>query len=63
MTAKQVAERLNCSSSAIRRLAAKGRIPSYRVGDEYRFEIDEVLRAMRTPAASTSKAGVAASEG
>lgn len=42
VTASEVAEYLHCSVSTVRRLAAKGKIPHYRLGKIVRFRRSEV---------------------
>ncbi len=42
VTANEVAEYLQCSASTIRRLAARGKIPHYRLGKIVRFRRSEV---------------------
>ena len=39
---KQVADNFGVSPNAIRRLMARGEIPFIRVGNQYRFDVDEV---------------------
>ncbi|HET9566464.1 MAG TPA: helix-turn-helix domain-containing protein [Mycobacterium sp.] len=47
------AEHLGISENSVRRLAAVGSIPSYRVGRQLRFNLQEVLSTLRnTPDAA-----------
>lgn len=48
--AATVAERFNVSERTVQRLAAKGAIPSYRVGRQLRFNLAEVDAALRDAA-------------
>ena len=43
LTAKEVSGLLRLTEATIYRLAAKGEIPGFRIGDSWRFEMDEVL--------------------
>lgn len=45
-----VAERYGVSKRTIQRLAAAGKIPSYRVGRQLRFDLAEVGQALREAA-------------
>jgi excisionase family DNA binding protein len=50
MTAREVAAYLNCSTDTVRRLAAGGQLPHYRLGRMVRFrraEVDNWLGASR----------------
>ena len=42
MTAREVATYLNCSASTVRRLAAAGDLPHYRLGRLVRFRRNEI---------------------
>jgi excisionase family DNA binding protein len=42
MTAREVATYLNCSAATIRRMAARGEIPHYRLGKLVRFRSGDV---------------------
>lgn len=47
LTAKQVAEVINVSTRTVYRRENAGDIPSYRVGTAIRFNLDEVMMAMK----------------
>lgn len=47
LTAKELAEHLRVSTREVQRLAARGVVPSFRVGRQLRFSLDEVLGAVR----------------
>lgn len=44
VTAKEVGHYLKLSESTIYKLAASGEIPGFRIGDSWRFDMDEVLK-------------------
>ncbi len=46
-----IAERYGVSERTVQRLAAAGKIPSYRVGHQLRFDLTEVGTALREAAA------------
>ncbi len=43
VTAKELSEYLKLSDSTIYNLASKGEIPGFRIGDSWRFDMDEVV--------------------
>lgn len=45
-----VAEQFHISERTVKRLAATGEIPSYRAGRQLRFDIAEVMAALRASA-------------
>ena len=47
ITTKELAEILKYEVSTITRWAAKGDIPSVKVGKGYRFELEEVIAALK----------------
>lgn len=46
-TTVQVAERFVVSEQSVRRWARSGRIPAYRAGSQFRFDLAEVEEALR----------------
>lgn len=42
----ELAKRLNCHPSTIRRMAKLGRLPALRVGALYRFDFEAVIKAL-----------------
>lgn len=44
----EVAHMLNVSPRCLYRLVDRGKVPAYRVGRQLRFELAEVLAALRT---------------
>ncbi len=53
MTVAEVAEALHCSRNSVYRLSERGRIPRVKVGAAVRFELGEVVAALREPQSST----------
>ena len=47
MSADEIADVLKVSPSTVRRLADSGEIPSSKVGVQYRFDLDEVKKAIK----------------
>lgn len=48
--ASELAKLLRCSTASVYRMARADEIPSISVGRQWRFEVAEVLRALREPA-------------
>jgi excisionase family DNA binding protein len=46
VTAAQLAERLKITRRTVYRLVRENRIPKKRVGGQWRFDIDEVIKSM-----------------
>jgi excisionase family DNA binding protein len=47
MTAKELSEFLKLSESTIYKLASNGDIPGFKIGDSWRFELDEIQKLIR----------------
>lgn len=47
VTAKEVGQYLKLSESTIYKLAANGEIPGFKLGDSWRFDMEEVLQAIQ----------------
>ena len=47
VTAKEVGEYLKLSESTIYKLAANGEIPGFKIGDSWRFDMEEILKMIR----------------
>jgi excisionase family DNA binding protein len=47
VTAKELGQYLKLSESTIYKLASNGEIPSFRLGDSWRFDMEEILLAIR----------------
>ncbi len=47
VTAKELGQYLKLSESTIYKLAAGGDLPGFKIGDSWRFEMDEVLKIIK----------------
>jgi len=47
VTAKELGQYLKLSESTIYKLAASGEIPGFKIGDSWRFDMDEIMRLIR----------------
>jgi excisionase family DNA binding protein len=47
LTAKEVSQFLKLSESTIYKLAFSGEIPAFKVGDSWRFELEEIQKMIR----------------
>lgn len=47
MTTKELSQYLKLSDSTIYKLALTGELPGFRIGDSWRFDMDEVLKSIR----------------
>ena len=47
-TAEEVAASFRVTSASVRKWAREGRIPSFKAGTVFRFDLDAVERALRT---------------
>jgi excisionase family DNA binding protein len=47
VTAKELSQYLKLSESTIYKLAASGEIPGFKIGDSWRFDLDEVMAKIR----------------
>jgi excisionase family DNA binding protein len=47
VTAKELGDYLRLSSSTIYKLALEGEIPGFRIGDSWRFDMEEVLKRIK----------------
>ncbi len=47
LTAKEVSQFLKLSESTIYKLAVSGEIPAFKVGDSWRFELEEIQKMIR----------------
>jgi excisionase family DNA binding protein len=47
VTAKELSQYLKLSESTIYKLAANGEIPGFKIGDSWRFDLDEVMAKIR----------------
>jgi excisionase family DNA binding protein len=47
VTAKEVAQYLKLSESTIYKLAASGEIPGFKIGDSWRFDMEEIRNLVK----------------
>jgi excisionase family DNA binding protein len=47
LTAKELSQFLKLSESTIYKLAVSGEIPAFKVGDSWRFELEEIQKMIR----------------
>ena len=47
VTAKELASYLKLTEATIYKLASQGKIPGFKIGDSWRFEMDEILMALQ----------------
>ncbi len=47
VTAKELGRYLKLSESTIYKLASSGELPGFKIGDSWRFDMEEVLRVIR----------------
>jgi excisionase family DNA binding protein len=47
VTAKELGQYLKLSESTIYKLAGNGEIPAFRLGDSWRFDMEEILQTIR----------------
>ena len=57
VTAKEVGQYLKLSESTIYKLAASGEIPGFKIGDSWRFDMEEILKMIRESKAESSRGG------
>jgi excisionase family DNA binding protein len=48
MTAKELSQFLKLSESTIYKLASNGNLPGFKIGDSWRFELEEIQKLIRT---------------
>ena len=47
VTAREVGQYLKLTESTIYKLASRGELPGFKIGDSWRFEMDEVLKLIQ----------------
>jgi len=62
VTAKEVGQYLKLSESTIYKLAASGEIPGFKIGDSWRFDMEEILKMIRESKIATSRGGAGPGE-
>lgn len=55
VTAKELGQYLKLSESTIYKLASEGELPGFKIGDSWRFEMDEVLKLIKESKKTTKK--------
>ncbi len=55
VTAKELREFLKLSDSTIYNLAARGEIPAVRIGDSWRFDMDQVIQYIDSKKAESKR--------
>jgi excisionase family DNA binding protein len=55
VTAKEVGQYLKLSESTIYKLAASGEIPGFKIGDSWRFDMEEILKMIRESKIGSSR--------
>src|SRR5690606_3561565 len=62
LTAEQLAEHMQISVETVWRYTREGKIPALRVGNHYRYDADEVIRALSSAGREVSTRGARAEE-
>jgi excisionase family DNA binding protein len=57
VTAKELGEYLKLSDSTIYKLASNGNLPGFKIGDSWRFDMDEILALVRKAKKGNAKDG------
>ncbi len=57
VTAKELGKYLKLSDSTIYKLASSGELPGFKIGDSWRFNMEEVIRAIRKSKKNNIKKG------
>jgi excisionase family DNA binding protein len=47
LTAKELSHYLKLSDSTIYKLAGEGELPGFKIGDSWRFDLDEILKVIQ----------------
>ncbi len=55
VTARELGKYLKLSDSTIYKLASSGELPGFKVGDSWRFDMEEVIKAIRKPKRESNK--------
>ncbi len=63
MTAKELGRYLKLSESTIYKLASAGELPGFKVGDSWRFDLEEVLEVIKRVPKSDPKGSMNGSKG
>jgi excisionase family DNA binding protein len=54
LTAKELSQFLKLSESTIYKLASNGEIPGFKIGDSWRFDMEDILKLIRDSKKETS---------
>jgi excisionase family DNA binding protein len=57
VTAKELGQYLKLSESTIYKLAASGEIPGFKIGDSWRFDMEEIGKMIRESKKESSRGG------
>ena len=57
VTARELGRYLKLSESTIYKLASCGELPGFKVGDSWRFDMEEVIKAIRKSKRESNKKG------
>ncbi len=57
VTAKELGQYLKLSESTIYKLASEGELPGFKIGDSWRFDMDEILKLIRNSKRMVKKKG------
>ena len=58
VTTKEVAHFLRLTESTICKLVAQGRLPGFKIGDSWRFDMDEIMEQIHAAKTSVKKTRV-----
>lgn len=47
VTAKELSKYLKLSESTVYKLASQGELPGFKVGDSWRFDMDDILKVIK----------------
>jgi excisionase family DNA binding protein len=59
LTAKELSHYLKLSDSTIYKLAAEGELPGFKIGDSWRFDLDEITKVIQQKKGVAMQASVA----
>jgi excisionase family DNA binding protein len=62
VTAREVGQYLKLSESTIYKLAASGEIPGFKIGDSWRFDMEEILNMIHKSKIGSSPGGAGPGE-
>jgi excisionase family DNA binding protein len=59
VTARELGQYLKLSESTIYKLASEGDLPGFKIGDSWRFDMDEILKLIRNSKRTVKRKGTA----